>query len=106
METSLLREYDTDVMMSDNGLPLCIHRRPMPPEYSVPIRFVHGQGDLQRLQTLLYRMQSENFMFQWNTEDRTSILYCWPTRQGEIEFVSPNTVSVEMKIKGYYDYGN
>lgn len=100
------REYDTEMMVSDTGYPLAIHRSQVPVEYSVPVKFVQGENDRQRLQTLLYRMQSENFLFQWDINDPLSIVYAWAQPQGKIKIIAPELVSVDINIRGYTSYVN
>lgn len=101
-----IREYDTDMLLSEDGYPMVMHRRPKIAEYSLPIKFVSGAAELRRLETLLYRMQSENFLFQWDTNDPMGVVYSWATKQGEIKYDAPGLVSVDMRIKGRFDYVN
>lgn len=101
-----LRGYRVQEALSEDGLPLAIHRQQMPVRYDVPLRLVRRSTDLDRLQVLIKRMQGENFLWQWDVADQRNIFYGWLVQQGDIKYDAHDLVSVTLGIEGYYSYGN
>lgn len=101
-----LREYRVKEALSDDGLPLALHRSQIPVRYTIPLRMVEESSDLERLVALLHRLQRENFLFQWDTNDARNILYGWMVQQGEMRYEAHGLVSVDLEVEGYYQYGN
>lgn len=101
-----LREYRVKSAVSENGLPMAIHRTQETPEYTIPLRFLKGREEAVRLENVLYRMQTENFVFQYDTSDARNILYGWATNIGRIEYTSHDLIGADVRIGGYFEYVN
>lgn len=101
-----LREYDMDALVSETGYPMAIHRRQEPVEYTIPLRFLSTETDLDNLKAVITKAQRQTFLFQWDVDDGLNTLYGWLTGQGDITYEAHGLVSVDLKVEGYYDYGN